>query len=465
MNKVCFCPGANIHRIYLLCFNKKVIEMRKLLQVSLILTCALTIVPHAFGQTVATPVEKQGAQVGTSITPNRVIGDVTSIDPAAMSIALKVDGSASAVTAVLNDKTIYYRAKSDILSRAATATISPADLEKITLVEVGEGDRVVVLGKVADDKSSVPARILIVATKADLAQKQERDREEWRRRGIVGTVSALNPEAKEITLQLRSFAGAQPITIAAGGAKVKFRRYAPDSVRFGDARPSSLADIKVGDQLRAKGDRSEDGTRFTAEEVVTGTFRSIRGKVESVNAQANEIKVKDMGTGQAVTISISKDSMVRRIPAEFAQRLAMRGQRGVGGGAGSNGGGAQGEASNNAQPRPQGEDVGGGGRRRAEGAGTGEGMGWRRRMGGAPDILEMLERMPPVTVAELKPGEMVIVSSTAGADASRATAIALVAGVDALLQGEAARPQRGGAQGTSLGLPSGALDNIGIGLP
>jgi hypothetical protein len=422
------------------------------------------IVPHAFGQTTPSTNAKAGAQVGTSITPNRVIGDVTSIDPAAMSVTLKVEGSTSAVTAVLNDKTIYYRAKSDILSRAATATISPADLEKITLQEVGEGDRVVVLGKVADDQKSVPARILIVATKADLAQKQERDREEWRRRGIVGTVSALNPETKEITLQLRSFAGAQTINIAASGEKVKFRRYAPDSVRFGDAKPSSLADIKVGDQLRAKGDRSEDGSRFTAEEIVTGTFRSIRGTVESVNAQSNEIKVKDMGTGQTVTISISKDSMVRRIPAEFAQRLAMRGQRNGGGS------GAQGEASADAQPRPQGEGAvggGGGGRRRPEGAGAGgEGMGYRRRMGGAPDILEMLERLPPVTVAELKPGEMVIVSSTAGADASRATAIALVAGVDALLQGAATRPQRGagGAQGTSLGLPSGALD-IGIGLP
>jgi hypothetical protein len=443
--------------------------MRKLLSVSLTLTCLLMIAPQAFGQTTAAaaPEAKAGAQVGTSITPNRVIGDVTGIDQAAMSIALKVEGSAGTVSAILNDKTIYYRAKSDILSRAATATISPADLEKITLAEVGEGDRVVVLGKVADDRKSVPARILIVATKADLAQKLERDREEWRRRGIVGTVAALNPETKEITLQLRSFTGAQPITIVAGGERVKFRRYAPDSVRFADARPSSLADIKVGDQLRAKGDRSEDGTRFTAEEVVTGTFRSIRGTVESVNAGANEIKVKDMTTGQMVAISISKDSMVRRIPAEFAQRMAMRGQRG-GGGGGAAGGGAQSEAStSDAQPRPQGEGAGGGGgRRRAEGAGAGEGMGYRRRMGGAPDILEMLERMPAVTVAELKPGEMVIVSSTAGADASRATAIALVAGVDALLQGMATRPQRGagGAQGTSLGLPSGALD-IGIGLP
>jgi hypothetical protein len=436
--------------------------MKKFLRISLALVvCALPLSAHAFAQTTTSSPAKAEAQVGgTSITPNRVIGDVTLIDQSAMSITLKVDGVAGTVTAALNDKTIYYRAKSDILSRAATATISPADLEKTSLAAVGVGDRVVVLGKVAEDKMSVPARILIVATKADLAQKQERDREEWRRRGLVGTVAALNPETKEIALQLRSFGGPQTINIAAGGEKVKFRRYAPDSVRFGDARPSNLSEIKIGDQLRAKGDKSEDGSRFTAEEIVTGTFRSIRGALESVNAQANEIKVKDIVSGKSVTISISKDSTVRRIPAEFAARLAMRGQRG--GGGGGVGGAAQGDEANAPQRPPRGE---GGEGRRPERAGA-EGMGNRRRMGGGGfDLQEMLERMPAVTIAELKPGEMVIVSSTAGADPTHATAIALITGVDALLQGAAARSRAtGGAQGTSLGLPSGALD-IGIGLP
>ncbi len=462
MSKAGISPGVCAHPIYLLSFNQESVGMKKLFTISLaLLVCSLALSVHVFGQTTASSAANAGAQAGgTSITPNRVIGDVTVIDQSAMSVTLKVEGTASAVTAVLNDKTIYYRAKSDILSRAATATISPADLEKTSLSEVGVGDRVVVLGKVAEDKRSVPARILIVATKADLAQKQERDREEWRRRGLVGTVAALNPETKEITLQLRALAGQQTINIAAGGEKIKFRRYAPDSVKFDDAVPSTLGEIKVGDQLRAKGDKSEDGTSFTAEEIVTGTFRSIRGAVESVNAQAGEIKVKDLLTGKSVTISISKDSMVRRIPAEVAERLAMRGQRGSGGG-GDAGAGASGEAGNEQQRPPRGE--GGEGRRRPEGAGA-EGTGGRRRMGGGADLQEMLEKMPAVTVAELKAGEMVIISSTAGADPARATAIALVTGVDALLRVPAGQTRTGGGQGTSLGLPSGALD-IGIGSP
>lgn len=411
--------------------------MKKLFLIFALAMCVLTAWTQASGQT---PEGAPATKTDRSVTANRVIGEVTAIDATLKQVTVKSD-SGLLVTVIPDEKTLYLRTRPGATNLEGASTIALADIRI--------GDRVYARGNVAADQKSIATHQLVVMTKSDIAEKQERDREEWRRRGVVGTVSALNPETKEITLQVRSFGGAQPVIITAGGSNVKFRRYAPDSVRFADAKPSSLGEIKVGDQLRAKGERSEDGTRFTPEEIVSGSFRSIRGTVVSVDPQANELKVKDMTTEQTVTIVISKDSMVRRIPDEFVQRMAMRGQR-------------NGEAAGSApdgQQRPQGE---GAGRRRPEGA-EGAGMGRRRGFGGGPDMQEMLERMPAVTVAELKPGEMVIISSTVGADPRRATAIALVTGVEALLQGPAGQRGRG-AQGTSLGLPSGALD-IGIGLP
>ncbi|HEY9403786.1 MAG TPA: hypothetical protein VIQ24_14065, partial [Pyrinomonadaceae bacterium] len=96
----------------------------------------------------------------------------------------------------------------------------------------------------------------------------------------------------------------------------------------------------------------------------------------------------------------------------------------------------------------------------AEGGRSGGG----RRMGGGLDPQEMLERMPRTTVAELKPGDMIVVSSTSGADPTRLTAIALVAGIDAVINAMpagAARPNVGGGQ--DLGMPGGI--DLGIGLP
>lgn len=49
------------------------------------------------------------------------------------------------------------------------------------------------------------------------------------------------------------------------------------------------------------------------------------------------------------------------------------------------------------------------------------------------DLQQMLEKLPPMPISELNKGDAIIISSTTGADSSRATAITLVAGVEPLL--------------------------------
>jgi preprotein translocase subunit YajC len=425
-----------------------------------------TLAGGAFGQTPATQpaTSAAGGQSNPAISPNRVLGDVTAIDPAALSITLKVDGAGAPVNVVLNTTTVYYRVNSDALARAAKGAITPADMTKITLAGVAVGNRLVVLGKISDDRKTVPARVVIVATKEDIAQKQERDRAEWQRRGILGTVTAVNPAAKEITVNVSTPEGVKPLVVDAAGERVLFRRYAPDSVKFADAKSSSFAEVKTGDRLRALGERSTDGARFTPEEIVSGSFRQLVGTVTAVDAATGEIKIKTQDN-KALTILVNSDSNLRRLPPMMAQFMAQRAAGGAGGrpggrpGGGGGGGGAPGEG---ARP-PQAAAAGG-----APGAEGGRGEGGRgggRRMGGGGfDPQEMLERMPQTTLAELKAGDMIVVSSTSGADPTRLTAIALVAGIDAIINAMpagAARPNVGGGQ--DLGLPGGI--DLGIGLP
>ena len=75
---------------------------------------------------------------------------------------------------------------------------------------------------------------------------------------------------------------------------------------------------------------------------------------------------------------------------------------------------------------------------------------------GGPDIQQMIERMPAISINDIKPGETIIVSSTRGADPNRMTAVTLLAGADALIamsQAATARPQgqRPAAGGESMG--------------
>jgi len=402
----------------------------------------------------------QGADAG--ITQTRVIGEVTSIDPNAKHMSVKTDAG-SVVTIILDDRTEYLRIP------AGETSLDKA--VKIIFTEISVGDKVYARGKVSEDRKSVPAQKLVVMSKGDIQKMHERERAEWQRRGAAGIITALNPEKGEVTLQTRGRDGVKPLIVSAVDS-VKFRRYAPDSVKFSDARPSSFAELKVDDQLRALGDKSADGSRLTAEQIVSGTFQTVGGTVTAVSSENNEIKITVLGSKKALTIVVNKDSMLRKIPPQIATMIAMRGQGGGGpGGVGPEGGRPPGTPGSQAGPGggPGSQPTQGGATRTAgqpgqPGPGAGPGGGEPRRMGGGGDFQDMLERMPALALPDVKPGDVIAVSSTIGADPSRLTAITLVTGVDAVLnamQGPGA-PRR--TVNLSTGLPSGVLD-FGIGQP
>src|SRR5882762_5390183 len=172
------------------------------------------------------------AQAGDSgITPNGAMGEVKVIDNAAKQLIVKTDAG-TLVTVALGDKTVYMR--------LAPGEKTLTNAAKIAFADVGEGDRVWARGKVSDDHKLIPARALIVMNKADIAKKQEAERAEWKRRGLLGIITAVKPETKEITISSRSLMGQQAVIIPVTN-KVEMRRYAPDSIKFADAKPAAFA--------------------------------------------------------------------------------------------------------------------------------------------------------------------------------------------------------------------------------
>jgi Cu/Ag efflux protein CusF len=387
----------------------------------------------------------QGTDPG--IAAKHAIGEVKTIDAAAKQITLKTDAG-STVTVSINDKTTYKR-----LAPGEQTLTNAAD---IAFTDVAAGDRIMARGTVSEDRKSVPAMQIIVMTKGDLAKKQEAERLEWRRRGILGVITALKPDTKEVTVSSRTMAGLQSVVMQVSD-KTEMHRYAPDSIKFGDARPSTFAELKVGDQLRALGDRTEDPLRFNPQKIVTGSFRTVGGVVTAVDPATGEIKINELEKKTPLTIVIKQDAVLRRFPPASEMGMTMGGMRGQGG---APGGGsaqqapaAQGQGQAQAGQRPQGP----------VGPGGGPGGGGPGR--GGFNINDVLERLPIISLADVKVGDTIIVSSTQGADPARLTAISLVTGADNLLAMMAPRPQPGQATPN----PAAGLGNsgitFGIGLP
>ncbi|MGD0962375.1 MAG: hypothetical protein ABSA57_00580 [Candidatus Acidiferrales bacterium] len=311
----------------------------------------------------------------------------------------------------------------------------------LQLADLQVGDRILVMGKVSDDGHSIAATSVIAMKKADVASKQEHDRQDWQRRGVGGLVGAVDVSSGTITISARSAAGSKNVAIHASKDTI-LRRYAPDSVNFDDAKPSSIDQIKPGDQVLARGTRSADGNDLAAEEIVSGAFRNIAGTVTSINTASNTLTVMDLIAKKPVDVKITTDAQLRKLPPQMAQLMAARlkgGQAGAGSGAAGNR--AEASGGRPAADRPAGAAEASSAAAPGDGSGAGAGGG-RGGRGGGGDLQQMLSRVPRATLADLQKGDAVMIVSTSGNASGAVTAITLVSGVEPILE---ASPS-GGAQ-------------------
>jgi len=194
----------------------------------------------------------------------------------------------------------------------------------------------------------------------------------------------------------------------------------------------------VGDQLRSRGARSADGSELAAEEIVTGAFRNIAGTIIAVDTANNTMTVQDAIRKSAVVVKVSSESQMKKLPAEMAQRIAMR-LKAASGGAGAEGDQAgaptsgQNVSSQNVS-KGSGSVAGGGESKPGADSSAARWAGAGAGSNGPPDFQRMLSRLPASTLSDLQKGDAVMIVSTEGGDSTPATAITLLAGVDAILR-------------------------------
>jgi hypothetical protein len=339
----------------------------------------------------------------------RALGVVTKMDAAARQISLQTTTGEVAVT---------IDAKAKVL-RVAPGATNLTNAAAIELSDINVGDRLRARGRMTDDQKSLAALEIVVISQSDIASKQAAERADWDKRGATGIVADVS--ASSVTINVRTIEGVKPLVITPAPNAV-IRRYTPDSVKFADAKPSTLSEIRKGDQVRARGAKTPDGAQMTADEIVSGQFKMIAGLVVSVDPQENVVRINNIETKKPMTVKISTDSSLKKLQPMLAQAIANR-LHGV-----AAGGGPAGDKSVGAPP---GAAAGGA-------AGPGAGAGGGRGPGGfgggrAGDLQSMIDRTPAIKISDLMAGDAIIISSTAGTAADQVTAITLLAGVEPIL--------------------------------
>jgi hypothetical protein len=328
-----------------------------------------------------------------------VVGTISAFKAEVTEIELKPDGGAPVAFKVTGDT---------VAQQVAPGVTDLKNARTIRVTELHLGDRVMA----TPEPGTRNLRRIVVMSASDLARRDEADRADWTRRGVSGIVAAKSAES--MTLKMRTMTGEVETVLKVDG-KTKFRQYAPDSVRFADAKKSSLAGIAVGAQVRARGEKGSDGA-VAAEEIVFGNFTTRAGTITSLDASAQEVTVKEVGEGKPLVIRVTADSQVKRMLDRQGMIEMMHGPQ-----------------NKAADGHPQAASL--------------------------MTLAEMLERLPAVKVGDLKVGDIVIVSSTRGAKPDQVTAISMLANAEMLLQ-VAAMQSGSGRNGPATVSASASLDML-----
>ena len=370
-----------------------------------VLVCASVMASASLSSLPSVAAEAVPQQPSAVNVPAKSVGIIKAI--AAGTIALTTDDDKSVSISLADSARIV---------RIAPGQTDLKNATPITLEDLQVGDRILARGKASDDTKSLIASTVIVMKQSDVAAKQQNEREDWQKRGLGGLVSAVDSAVGSVTISVTAFTGSRKVVVQTSRNTV-VRRYALNSVKFDDAKPSKLADIHPGDQLRARGTKNADGTEFAAEEIVSGSFRNIAGTVTSANTTDNSLTVLDALSKKSVVVRVTPDSQLRKLPQMMAQRIAMRlkGQT------------PEAKTATSGVPPTGATSRSEGGTAPSVNGGFGGGNG---RGGG--DLQQMLSRLPAVKVIDFQKGDAVILVSTQGTE-SEVTAITLLGGVEPIL--------------------------------
>ncbi len=165
------------------------------------------------------------------------------------------------------------------------------------------GDKVLVTLTPGGDASApvTAARVILMKAQA-IAANHAADEAAWAKGG-GGIVKSVDPAAGTIVIA----SGLKTVTVTVTPQTI-VRRYSGESVRFADAKVSTIGEIHKGDQLRVRGTRSADGSTITADELVTGSFRNFSGLITVDRCcRQGTVTLKDLATKKSVTIAVGAE--------------------------------------------------------------------------------------------------------------------------------------------------------------
>jgi hypothetical protein len=284
------------------------------------------------------------------------------------------------------------------------------------------------------DPTGLPAGFVYINRASDIAKENSAKAQEWQTQAVSGTAVTVDAGGKKITMKVAGTAAVpeHDASLDISGL-VSYQRFSDKSFEYERA---DAAAIRPGDHLRVLGTKNADVTQIKVTDLAADAIKQIGATIKTIDPATGQITATDTAK-KLVTISVRPATKVKRLDDPTAQTIARivnpsyqgpGGGRGArGGGAGAGGGAAAGDGAGGGRAAFGGQAGGG-----APGGAPGGRSGGGRGRGGAGQIQTLIDQQPDIKVAELKPGEPIIVSGPNSGDSF--AAMMVLAGVDPILR-------------------------------
>ena len=350
-----------------------------------------------------------------------VQGSVTRVDLAAKVISVKT---------ATGDTTVKFSDQTQLMQLPP----GEADTKKATPIkadEMGPGDHI--LARVqTKDLTGLPARTVYINRAADIAKENSAKLQEWQT-AVSGYVESIDAAGKKATMKVKG-PPSQPdkdVALDLSGS-VNYQRFSDKTFEYENA---DAAAIKMGDHLRVLGAKNADVTQIKATDVAADAIKQIGATVKSIDPTTGVITATDTAK-KPVTITVRAATKVKRLDDPTALMIArivnptFQGTGGRGAGRGAGAGGGDGAGGGGGRGFGAGGQAGGG----APGGSGFGGRGGGRGRGGAAQIQNLIDQQPDAKIADLTPGEPIIISGPSSPDSSSFSAMMVLAGVDQILR-------------------------------
>jgi hypothetical protein len=186
----------------------------------------------------------------------------------------------------------------------ASLDASPAAPARITPPEVNDGDLICARATEEHDSVVMDGSRVLVASRAEIQERQKANLVQWSTSGASGEVVKLNEKEGSFILERTLPGGATGNLLVETSRLTRFRRYPAGLAHLTDATAAPPARIRVGDRLYVRGDPSADGASMKARVILLDGFQALTATIDSLDALAETVTLHELSTGKPIEVRI-----------------------------------------------------------------------------------------------------------------------------------------------------------------